>query len=258
MLSFPSLLRVDRSVSDIQGRGAYSPISGGDGAYRVSTFMNTYLFWGTISSLFFLSAVPAIGHQLWKIQVRKRQRARGELHVEATQSISVNQIFSSYCGVYSFFLFGIVLDSPDVFLTIPRFVALILLYWVVLEIYRERRDRASRWALSVCSVSALLPVALVLFGIRATSQSKALAQGLVLAATVLMAQGCIAQYLMLKRVRHRGAVSLPMHLTLYAKDFSGLMFGVELGVQAWSVMLMHGSNLMMRLPVLYGYLKLPK
>jgi len=220
--------------------------------------MNTYLLWGTVSSLFFLSAVPAIGHQLWKIQVRKRQRARGELHGEATQSISVNQIFSSYCGVYSFFLFGIVLDSPDIFLTIPRFVALILLYWVVLEIYRERRDRASRWALWVCSVSTLVPIALVLCGVRANSHSKALAQGLVLAATALMAQGCIAQYRMLKRAGHRGAVSLPMHLMLYAKDFSGLMFGVALGPQAWSVMLMHGSNLVMRFPVLYGYLKLPK
>jgi hypothetical protein len=103
--------------------------------------MNSYLFWGSVSSLFFLSAVPAIGHQLWVIYARKRLRARGELKAEATQSISVNQVFSSYCGVYSFFLFGVVLDPPDIFLTIPRFVAAVLLYWVLSEIYRERRYR---------------------------------------------------------------------------------------------------------------------
>jgi hypothetical protein len=73
-----------------------------------------------------------------------------------------------------------------------------------------------------------------------------------------MAQGCLAQYRMLRRAGQRGAVSLPMHAMLYGKDFSGLMFGLELGASAWSIILMHASNLVMRLPILYGYLKLPK
>lgn len=220
--------------------------------------MNTYLLWGTVSSLFFFSAVPAIGHQLWVIHCRKRQRARGELQAQATQSISVNQIFSSYCGVYSFFLFGIVRHPPDLFLTVPRFIAAVLLYWVVIEIYRERRDRSSQWAFWACTASAFIPIVLVVAGVRTSSGSRFVSQVMVLTATLLMAQGCLAQYRMLKRAGQRGAVSLPMHAMLYGKDFSGLMFGLELGASAWSIILMHASNLVMRLPILYGYLKLPK
>jgi hypothetical protein len=220
--------------------------------------MNSYLFWGSVSSLFFLSAVPAIGHQLWVIYARKRLRARGELKAEATQSISVNQVFSSYCGVYSFFLFGVVLDPPDIFLTIPRFVAAVLLYWVLSEIYRERRDRSSRLALWACTISALIPIALVIAGVRTSTGSRSVSEGIVLAATVMMAQGCLAQYRMLRRAGHRGAVSLPMHAMLYGKDFSGLMFGLQLGAGAWSIIFMHASNLVMRFPILYAYLRLPK
>jgi len=218
--------------------------------------MNSYLFWGIVSSIFFLSAVPAIGHQLWLIYSRKQQRRRGELKAEATQSISLNQIFSSYCGVYSFFLFGVVLDPPDLFLTVPRCISALLLYAVVIEIHRERRDRASQWAFWGCTASALIPIFLVLAGIRTSIGSRVLSESFVLVATILMAQGCLAQHRILKSNCHRGAVSLPMHAMLYAKDFSGLMFGFELGAGSWSIIIMHASNLLMRLPILYTYLRL--
>ena len=219
--------------------------------------MNWYLFWGSLSSLFFLLAVPAIGHQLWLIYERKRRRARDELHEAATQSISINQIFSSFCGVYSFFLFGIVLDPPDLFLTIPRFVAAVLIYLVVLEIYRERRDRPSTYAMWGCTLLTGIPVALILTGVRTSAASRSLSQAVVIAATLLMAQGCIAQYRSLRLSGQRGGVSFPMHATLYAKDFTGLMFGMQLGWSAWAIILMHLSNLVMRLPLMYRYSKLP-
>lgn len=219
--------------------------------------MNWYLFWGSLSSLCFLSAVPTIGHQLWLIYERKKRRARGELHEAATHSISINQIFSSFCGVYSFFLFGIVLDPPDLFLTIPRFAAAVLIYVVILEIYRERRDRPSAYAMWACTLLCIIPVVLILTGVRTTAASKSLSHTVVLTATLLMAQGCLAQYRALRRSGQRGGVSFPMHAMLYAKDFTGLMFGIQLGWTAWAIILMHLSNLVMRLPLMYRYSKLP-
>jgi hypothetical protein len=187
----------------------------------------------------------------------KKRRARGELHEAATQSISPNQIFSSFCGVYGFFLFGIVSDPPDLFLTIPRFVAAVLIYLVVLEIYRERRDRPSTYAMRGCTLLSVIPVALILTGVRTTTASRSLSEFVVIAATLLMAQGCIAQYRALRLSGQRGGVSFPMHAMLYAKDFTGLMFGMQLGWSAWSIILMHLSNLVMRLPLMYRYWKLP-
>lgn len=220
-------------------------------------YMNWYLFWGSLSSLCFLSAVPAIGHQLWLIYERKRRRACGELQEAATQSISINQVFSSFCGIYSFFLFGIVLDPPDLFLTIPRFIAAVLIYLVVLEIYRERRDRPSTYAMWGCTLLSGIPVALILTGVRTATASRSLSQAVVILATLLMAQGCLAQYRALRLSGQRGGVSFPMHAMLYAKDFTGLMFGMQLGWTAWAIILMHLSNLVMRLPLMYRYSKLP-
>ena len=86
----------------------------------------------------------------WTVVARARSRGNRLFRVKTSElgpytnhnyplkPSKTHQIFSSYCGVYSFFLFGLVLEVPDIFLTVPRFVALVLLYWVVLEIYRER------------------------------------------------------------------------------------------------------------------------
>jgi hypothetical protein len=220
--------------------------------------MNTYYFWGTISSVFFLSSIPAILHQLSVIWKRKRLRREQALDEAATQSISLNQVFSSYCAVYSFFLFGLVLDSPDPFLMYPRAIVGILLYAILLEIYSERRSRAARASFAASSLSLIGPLALIATGTRASPEAQSASNALVCGTTILMAQGAVSQWLLLKRSGKRGAVSLPMHLALYGKDFTGLMFGLQIGTAAWSIVLMHASNLIMRAPVIYSYVRLAR
>jgi hypothetical protein len=220
--------------------------------------MSAYHLWGTISSAFFLSSIPAIGHQLITIWRRKRLRDRGELHEQATHSISLNQVLSSYWAVYSFFLFGFVLDSPDPFLTYPRAVVGILLYWVTCEICFERGSRATRLALCASTVSLVVPLVLVVTGTRANQVVRSSSHILVCLATVVMAQGAYAQYRLLRTNRARGAVSLPMHSTLYLKDLSGMIFGLQIGASAWSIIAMHLVNVIMRAPIIFLYLRLPK
>lgn len=220
--------------------------------------MTSYHFWGFISSSLFLSSIPAIFHQLKTITQRKRLIANGSLSETATQSISLNQIFSSYLAVFSFFIFGLVRDTPDLFLTIPRAIMGFLLYLVILELYRDRRDVRSLTALLAASLSLITPGVIFLSGLRASSFTRSGADTLVCLATVLLAQGNLSQYLALKRSQKRGAVSLPMHLVLYLKDLSGLLFGLELGAAAWSIVAMHGSNLVLRAPVIWGYLRISR
>jgi hypothetical protein len=217
--------------------------------------MSAYHIWGTISTVFFLSSILAIFHQLRLIWKRKKLVTQGQLQEKASQSISVNQVFSSYCGVYSFFLFGLVLDSPDPFLMYPRAVVGLLLYMVVRELYKDRMDRPCKAAFFVCSLSLLVPIVLLLTGTRSASQTQSASHAVVCAATLLMAQGALSQWRVLRRSGKRGAVSLPMHLVLYGKDFTGMMFGFQIGVSAWSIILMHASNLVMRAPIIYSYLK---
>lgn len=220
--------------------------------------MGAYYFWGLVSSALFLSAIPAIVHQLRVVWKRKEQRARGSLSEPATQSISLNQIFSSYCAVYSFFLFGLASDTPDPFLTYPRAIVGILLYLVVLEIFKEHRTRGAQAAFFTCSISLLVPWVLIFAGVRSASSVQAASNVVVCFTAALLAQGNISQYLLLKRSQKRGAVSLPMHATLYGKDFAGMMFGFQIGSSAWSIILMHALNLIMRAPIIYAYMRSPR
>jgi len=220
--------------------------------------MSAYHIWGMISTLFFLSSIPAIFHQLRLIWKRKQLVAKGRLQEKASQSISVNQVFSSYCGVYSFFLFGLVLDSPDPFLMYPRAVVGLLLYVVVKELYHDRGDRPTKAAFFVCSLSLVVPIALLLTGTRSASQTQSVSHAVVCGATLVMAQGALSQWRVLILSGKRGSVSLPMHLVLYGKYFTWLMFGFQIGLSAWSIVLMHASNLVMRAPIIYSYLKSAK
>jgi hypothetical protein len=68
--------------------------------------MTGYYFWGLVSSLLFLSAIPAVVHQLQLIWKRKRLKAEGLSTEPATLSISLNQIFSSYVAIFRSFFLG--------------------------------------------------------------------------------------------------------------------------------------------------------
>jgi hypothetical protein len=218
--------------------------------------MTSYYFWGLVSSAFFLSSIPAIAHQLKVIRKRRALKTSGELNDPVTQSISLNQIASSYWAVYSFFLFGLACESPDLFLVLPRAVVGILLYLVIFELFRDRRSLRAKFVFTLCSISIITAVFLALSELRATIGTQTVSTGIVCLSTLLLAQGNIAQYLALKRSGKRGAVSFPMHLVLYAKDFTGMMFGLQLGSSAWAIVLMHVSNLIMRAPVIYIYLRI--
>lgn len=218
--------------------------------------MSGYYFWGFLSSGFFLSAIPALVHQLLVIGRRKRLKALGVLAEPATQSISLNQIFSSFFAVYSFFLFGLVADTPDPFLTIPRAIVGLLFFMIIIEIFRERPTTGPFLAFVSCIICVLLPPVLVLSGHRRSPFVSHASNAIICLAVALIAQGNFGQYLILKHSGKRGAVSLPMHLVMFGKDLTGMIFGIQIGPSAWSIILMHSVNLVMRSPIIWTYLRI--
>lgn len=218
--------------------------------------MTAYYFWGTLSSALFISAIPAIAHQLLIVWRRRRLRGAGRLHEPATLSISLNQIFASYCAVYSFFLFGLVSQTPDPFLTIPRAMAGVLFALLLFEIARDRRTWPAKAACAATVASMCIPLIMVGSGNRASSVVQSGASVVICLTTAYIGQGNISQFITLRRSKTRGAVSLPMHVILYGKDIAGLMFGLQLGAAAWSIVLMHGVNLLLRAPIIFQYLRI--
>jgi hypothetical protein len=218
--------------------------------------MTAYYFWGTLSSALFLSAIPAIAHQLLIVWRRRRLRGAGLLQEPATLSISLNQVFASYCAVYAFFLFGLVSQTPDPFLTIPRAMAGALLALLLFELARDRGTWPTKAACSATLLSLCMPVMMIASGNRTSSALQSTATLVICLTTAYLAHGNISQFLTLRRSRARGAVSLPMHVILYGKDIAGLMFGLQLGVAAWSIVLMHGVNLVLRAPIIFEYLRI--
>ena len=150
------------------------------------------------------------------------------------------------------------LDSPDPFLTYPRAIVGLLLYWVTCEICLERSSRGARLALLTSTASLVAPFLLVATDSRASGVIRSSSHILVCVAAIVMAQGAYAQYRLLRTNRARGAVSLPMHITLYLKDLSGMIFGMQIGLSAWSIILMHLTNVIMRAPIIYMYVRLPR
>ena len=127
---------------------------------------------------------------------------------------------------------------------------------MIFELFRDRRSLRAKFIFILCSISIIAAALLVLSGLRSTIGAQTVSTGIVCLSTLLLAQGNLAQYLALKRSGKRGAVSFPMHLVLYAKDFTGMMFGLQLGANAWAIVLMHVSNLIMRAPVILIYLRI--
>ncbi|MFM7319361.1 MAG: hypothetical protein ACKO5E_20635, partial [bacterium] len=149
-------------------------------------------------------------------------------------------------------------ETPDPFLTIPRAIVGLLFFLIIIEIYRERPTTGSFLAFLSCIICLLLPLVLVLSGHRRASFVGHASNAIICLAVALIAQGNLGQYLILKRSGKRGAVSLPMHLVMSGKDLTGMIFGFEIGPSAWSIILMHSVNLVMRSPIIWTYLKIAK
>jgi hypothetical protein len=198
-----------------------------------------YHITGTISALIFLLSVAGLWAQLGFIWRRKLAFRTGASTQRPAAILSVNQFVSSFLAFYSFFLYGACLERFNHYLVWPRLIASLLTLTVLYEIMRDRREPRSILSFSFCfALLFAAPVALPL-NPHAAQSGRLLSKMLIVAVTLLLAQGYTHQVAVIRRTGTTGAVSIRMHQFFLLKDVSTIVFALVMGIAAgWPLLLL--------------------
>ena len=214
-----------------------------------------YHLTGLISSVIFLLTLSGLWSQLQLVWRRKREFRRGALEAERpTAVLSLNQLVSSFLAFFSFFLYGVCLQPFNHYLVWPRLAASLLTLGVLYEMMLDRRALAS--ALSFIG-SAILMVGAPLMLIsnpQFAAWGRKVSQGLILAITILLAQGYSHQIILIRSSGHTGAVSLRMHQFFLLKDLSTIAFALTMGLGGgWPILLLSSVSALTKLATMWHF-----
>lgn len=198
----------------------------------------SYHITGLLSSAIFLLTLSGLWAQLRFVWRRRAAFSRGETHDQPTAILSVNQFVSSFLAFASFFLYGACLEPLNHYLIWPRLGASLLTLAVLSEIVRDRRERAVSMAFVMCVLLIVGgPLALLVPG--AAAWGRAISQGLIVIATVVLAQGYLHQVFVIRRTGRTGGVSARMHWFFLWKDLSTIGFAATMGTATgWPITLL--------------------
>lgn len=199
---------------------------------------------GLLSSALFVLTWVGLWSQITALNKHKLIAA------DANHSLSLNQFGSSFFAFYSIFLFGISVEPFNHYLVWTRCGALLLTLVILWKIWQDRRTN------SAAIVSVLASVALVAGFISMAFRPFPLiaqlgANTLMLVVTVVLIQGTLHQWLVLRRRQQIGSLSFGLFRSILIKDVSTLMFGLTMPLaQSWPLLILNGSSVVMRGSVL--------
>lgn len=207
-----------------------------------------YHYLGMLSAALFLLTWYGLAQQWWHIEAR---RQAGQ---SATQSLSVNQFASSFFAFYANFIFGIAVEPFNHYLVWTRLGALLLLLVILFYLWFERRSYLTGTVLLV-ALMALLG-GCVSMGFRPyPGLAKAGANIMMLVITIMLVQGTLHQWWLVRKTGVTGALSSRLFGSILIKDCSTLAFALTMPLaQAWPLLTLNGASVITR-GVLYVELK---
>ncbi|MCE9529211.1 MAG: hypothetical protein K8R36_24450 [Planctomycetales bacterium] len=213
----------------------------------------TYHITGLISAAIFLLTISGLWAQLKFVRKRRQKfTLEGEFAERPTAVISVNQFVSSFLAFFSFFLYGACLERFDHYLVWPRLAASILTLVVLFDILRDRRDVVSSFAFAGCTLLLAGASLLLITMPAAVAWVRTFSQGLILVATVIMAQGYLHQVVLIRQTGTTGGVSARLHQFFFLKDVSTIAFSLAMGVSTgWPVLLLSSVSAATKLITLW-------
>ena len=177
---------------------------------------------------------------------------------DANNSLSLNQFGSSYFAFFSIFLFGISVEPFNHYLVWTRCGALILTLIIIYKIWSQRRTKLTAAVTVLAGMSLLAGFVSMYF-----RPFPALAQfgtnSLMLVVTVILFQGTLHQWVVLRRRQKVGSLSFTLFKNILIKDVSTLMFGLTMPIsQSWPLLILNGTSVVMRGGVLIQMLILKR
>lgn len=213
----------------------------------------SYHLTGIISSAIFLLTINGLWAQLRFVWQRREDYRADESAGRPTEILSVNQFVSSYLAFVSFFLYGACLEPLNHYLVWPRLAASLLTLVVLGEIVRDRRGPVAIVAFSLCLL-LLLGGPLALLIPQAAMWGRVVSQGLIVVATVVLAQGYLHQVFVIRRTGRTGAVSARMHWFFLWKDLSTIAFALTMGTASgWPITLLSTVSALTKVITLWHF-----
>ena len=206
---------------------------------------------GVVNTVFVFVSLLGIFSQLRRIWARKKDE---EHHNNPSKLLSLNQFTMSFFAYLSFFVYGYSIEPFNHYIVWPRLIASALVWFILYEIWHDRRDRLSAISLSIISISFLCAVVGLISGNSYSDESKLISQSLILGVTLLLAQGYLHQITLIYKHGDIGAVDLKMSQFILMMDISTIAFALSIGIdEGWPLLCLATVSGMTKLIIMYQF-----
>lgn len=209
--------------------------------------MDFYHIAGSVNSALVLVSLLGVFSQLRKIWGRKRSGVG-----EATELLSLNQFFVSFIAYFAFFVYGYSIEPLNHYMVWTRLIAAILVVLILYEIALARRQ--SRETYTFCVAMVLLAMGLLglWFAENIIDEGKVIGTTIMLAVSILLAQGYWFQIRLIVKSGRTGAVDLRMSQFIFLMDVSTIVFAFAIGLtQSWPMLCIAVVSLITKVIIMY-------
>jgi hypothetical protein len=206
-----------------------------------------YNIFGTINTLFIFVSLYGVYLQLSKLWLRK---ANGKEKV--TDVLSQNQFTMSFLAYFSFFVYGYSIDIFNHYIVWPRLIASILVILILVEMWKDRKSKASVTSLVLVSVCFTLGIIGLALNESFADHSKQVSTILIMIITLLLAQGYTHQIKLIISSGKTGAIDIRMSQFILMMDISTIAFAMTMGfAQSWPLIALATVSAVTKLIVMY-------
>ena len=206
-----------------------------------------YNIFGTINTLFIFVSLYGVYLQLSKLWLRK---ANGKEKV--TDVLSQNQFTMSFLAYFSFFVYGYSIDIFNHYIVWPRLIASILVILILVEMWKDRKSKASVTSLVLVSVCFTLGIIGLALNESFADHSKQVSTILIMIITLLLAQGYTHQIKLIISSGKTGAIDIRMSQFILMMDISTIAFAMTMGLsQGWPLIVLATVSAITKLIIMY-------
>jgi len=211
--------------------------------------MNLYNSFGTLNTLFIVISLVGIYSQLKTIRNRKNHESTKH---NTSELLSLNQFSVSFLAYFSFFVYGYSIEPFNHYIVWPRLFASLLVATILYEIWRDRKTRTTAICLSAVVVIFSLGTIGFFYGDTYTDNAKLASTTLIVAVTLLIAQGYYHQIHLIMRSGKTGAVNLKMSQFILMMDISTIAFALTMSLEnGWPLLCLAIVSGITKLVIMY-------
>lgn len=208
-----------------------------------------YNLFGSINTLFIFVSLIGVFSQLRTIWQRKSQPITTH---KPTELLSLNQFSVSFLAYLSFFIYGYSIQPFNHFIVWPRFIAALIVGFILYEMWRDRKTALSLAGFSMVLFALSLSLLGLVFGEGFSDEGKLVSTSLILVISLLIAQGYWHQIRLILNSGKTGAVDKKMSQFILLMDISTIAFALSMGLNTgWPLMVLAITSAVTKIVILY-------